>query len=414
MSYYTQQTDFYGVHTPEELIETFGSPLYVYNEAVFRARCQEMKHLIDAPDFKANFSVKANSNLELLKIAREEGLYADAMSPGELHVLFAAGYSKEELFFVSNNATAEELIHVADKGVLVSIDALSQLDLFGRLRPGSDVALRVNPGIGAGHHEKVVTGGKNTKFGINVDQLDMAKTICQTHDLKVIGLNQHIGSLFLEPEPYVAAAAQLLEVAADFQDLKLIDFGGGFGIPYKKQDQQPMLDLAALKEQLSALVSDWSAKTGRPMRFKTEPGRFVCAESGVLLGSVNALKENAGTQYVGTDLGFQVLARPAMYDAWHDLEFYRNGEILPPIELKAHVVGNICESGDIVGKDRQVPALQIGDVCAVMDAGAYGYSMSSNYNNRVRPAEVLIGLDGKARCIRRRERIEDLMRCYEL
>jgi diaminopimelate decarboxylase len=411
--FYTVETNFYGNTTPEVLLEKYGSPLYVYNESIFRERCREMKKVISYPKFTANFSIKANSNLELLKIVREEGLYADAMSPGEIFVLLKAGFKPEQIFYVSNNVSKEEMEFAIERGITVSIDSVSQLKLFGSINPGGSVSIRFNPGIGAGHHEKVVTAGKKTKFGIGVDQIDEVKKVAKDFNTRIAGINQHIGSLFMEPISYVEAAKNLLSIAEKFADLDFIDFGGGFGIPYRKQDGEKRLNLGLLNEMLSEVVINWVAKYGKQVTFKIEPGRYIAAESGVLLGRVHAVKQNSGTKYIGTDLGFNVLARPVMYDAWHDIEIYRNGRIVDDgTKEEATIVGNICESGDIIAKDRMLPVIKEGDICGVMDVGAYGYSMSSNYNNRLQPAEVLIKLDGSDVMIRRRGTLEDLMRNY--
>jgi len=414
-NFYSEETNFFGKTNPEELIKKYGSPLYVYNEKIFRTRCREMKNLIDYEKFTSNFSIKANSSLELLKIANDEGLYADAMSPGEIFVLKLAGFMKEKLFYVSNNATEEELKAVADEQVIISIDSLSQLETFGKLKPGAEVSIRVNTGIGAGHHEKVITAGKNTKFGINMDGVDEVKSICKKYGMKVIGINQHIGSLFMEPAPYIEAAKNLLLIAEKFDTLKLIDFGGGFGIPYKKQEGQARLDLKELSDLLTPVVKEWALKNGQDITFKAEPGRYISAEAGVLLGKVNAVKFNGEKKYIGTDIGFNVLIRPAMYDSWHELEFYKNGVLIKDEDNEevATLVGNICETGDILANDRKMPKAEVGDICGVMDEGAYGMVMSSNYNNRLRPAEVLICEDGSDRLIRRRDTFEDLVRAYE-
>jgi diaminopimelate decarboxylase len=170
-NYFTEETNFFGNNSPDELLEKFGSPLYVYNETILRERCREMANLVSYSNFKANYSIKANSNLTLLKIARNEGLVADAMSPGELHVLFEAGYKSDDIFYISNNVSNEEMKFAIESNVITSIDSLSQLEQFGKLNPGGKVAIRFNPGVGAGHHEKVVTGGKKTKFGVNMDKI---------------------------------------------------------------------------------------------------------------------------------------------------------------------------------------------------------------------------------------------------
>lgn len=408
----TDQVNFFGSTTPLELVATYGSPLYVYNETVLRQRCRELIGLSSLPGFRVNYSAKANTNPALLRIIREEGCRVDSMSPGELHINKLAGFTPEEMLYVCNNVSAAEMKNAVDNGVLVSVDSLSQLELYGCINPGGRVVIRINPGIGAGHHKKVITAGKETKFGIDLGAMDEVRAILEKHDLKLVGLNQHIGSLFMEPGGYLEAMDVLLTFAASLEDLfpafELLDFGGGFGIPYRKYEDQPGLDMAELGAQLHTLLHDWAERTGYTGEFYIEPGRYVVAECGVLLGSVYATKNNGSARYVGSDLGFNVLARPALYDSFHDIEVYReNGT--PDHELVVQtVVGNICESGDILAKNRPLPLVREGDVLGVLDAGAYGFVMSSSYNQRPRPAEVLITSDGTPRLIRRRETFADL------
>lgn len=411
---FIQQTNFFGQSSPTELLARFGSPLYVYNESILRARCREMQQLVDYANFTANYSIKANSNLTLLKIARDEGLYADAMSPGEILFLEMAGFKPEQMFFVPNNVSREEMQFAIDRKVLTSLDSLAQLEQYGRLDPGGRVAIRLNPGVGAGHHEKVVTAGKKTKFGISMDQLPAVQETLRRYDLRLVGVNQHIGSLFMEPKPYLDAARHFLSLAVQFPDLELIDFGGGFGIPYHKLEGQARLDLATLCTELTALIHDFVARYGRAVQFKSEPGRYIVAESGVLLSPVHAIKRNDEIMYAGTDLGFNILARPVMYDSWHDIEVFREGRLLTSANPQPiTIVGNICESGDIIARNRLLPPLQAGDILAVLDAGAYGYAMASTYNNRLRPAEVLVDQQGEARLIRRRETFADLLSTFD-
>lgn len=410
-SSYSSSLRFFGASTPEKLTTEFGSPLYVYNEAVLRQRCREMAHLVDVPGFTACFSSKANPNPHLLRIIREEGLLADAMSPGELAALKAAGFDKQSIYYVCNNISPEEMLQAAAEAGHVSVDSLSQLEAFGRLCPGASVMVRLNPGIGAGHHAKVVTGGKNTKFGVNPEFFGEMRRILDRHNLTLMGLNQHIGSLFMDADSYLDAASWLLDTARLFPDLSLIDFGGGFGIPYHKYDGQPPLDIRELSEKFTALIADWSRDTGYAGGFIIEPGRYIAAECGLLLGTAYAVKNNGPTRYVGTDLGFSVLARPMMYDAFHDVEVYPY-DPAPRRSLVQTIVGNICESGDVLAKDRDLPEIIEGDTIGVLDAGAYGQAMSSNYNLRFRPAEVLIGLDGSPRLIRRRDTLADLLSVY--
>lgn len=418
-SQYTEQCNFFGTNDPRKLIEQFGSPLYVYNENILRKRCKELVSLSNYRGFGVNYSVKANANPYLLKIVREEGLVVDAMSPGELAIDQMAGFSKDKILYISNNNSVEELLNAVKNCALVSVDSLSQLETFGKISPNSKVMIRLNPGVGAGHHAKVITAGKYTKFGISLDSLDEVFSLVDKYNLVLAGINQHIGSLFMDPDGYLEAAKILLDIGSKLpvnilKNIEVIDFGGGFGIPYHKYDEEKRLDMEKLGESLHSLISEWADKHGYLGRFLVEPGRYVMAECGILLGSVNATKNNGGKRYVGTDIGFNVLVRPAMYDSFHDIEIYNDISKNEKREILSQIiVGNICESGDILAKDRDLPEFFVGDVIGLLDAGAYGFSMSSSYNQRFRPAEVCITSDGKARLIRRRETIEDLCSMYQ-
>lgn len=412
MNKVTENLKFYLDKSPNELIKEYGSPLYVYNEAVLRERCRDMKNFIKYKNFSVSFSAKANSNIHLLKIVREEGLNVDAMSEGEIYVQLKAGFDPKQIFYIPNNVSENELRYAACNGVTVSVDSLSQLELFGKINRGGKVAVRFNGGIGAGHNEKVVTAGKKAKFGVDPEYISKVKQIADTYNLKIIGINQHIGSLFMEGSAYIKSLKMLLSIAENFKGLEFIDMGGGFGVPYKKQTGEERLDLEKLGREIDYLILEWTKKYGKEIEFRIEPGRYICAECGVLLGSVNAVKVNYGTKYIGTDIGFNVLIRPVMYNSHHDIEVYKKNGIKTDEKEKVTVVGNICESGDIVAEDIILPKIEEGDVIGVLDAGAYGYVMSSNYNNRLRPAEILIKQDGEEQVIRRRDTLEDLLRNY--
>jgi diaminopimelate decarboxylase len=417
-SAYTDSLCFYGKYSPLELAEAYGTPLYVYNENMLRERCRDLMKLSSHPGYGVNYSVKANANPAILKIVRDEGLVVDAMSPGELHLDTMAGFPPEKILYISNNNSAEELRNAIKRTLLVSVDSLSQLADFGRLNAGGRVMVRFNPGIGAGHHAKVITAGKETKFGVTPDRLNEIFSLLGKYRLTLAGVNQHIGSLFMTPDGYLDAAAVLLDLAERLPDnalkkLEIIDFGGGFGIPYHKYDGEDRLNLVELGARLHTLITDWSAKTGYAGRFLVEPGRYITAECGILLGRVHAVKNNGDKRYVGTDLGFNTLVRPAMYDSFHDVEIYRAESGKAEQEtMRQTIVGNICESGDILAKNRLLPMMREGDVLGVLDAGAYGFAMASNYNQRCLPAEVLIRSDGTAQPIRRRETLDDLTRCF--
>jgi diaminopimelate decarboxylase len=410
----SKSQNFFGNTNPVALAEEFGTPLYVYNENILRERCREMKSLVNYKNFAVNYSAKANSSLELLKIVNDEGLMVDAMSPGEIYVNLKAGFAPENIFYISNNVDDAELQFAIDAGVKISVDSVSQLERYGKLNPGGEITFRLNPGVGAGHHKKVVTAGKKTKFGIEMRFLPEIKAILKKYNLKLIGINQHIGSLFMEGDAYAQSAAAILNFAKEFEDLQFIDLGGGFGIPYKKQEGQERLDLKSLGEHLTKIIDKFVKGYGKEITFKIEPGRYIAAECGLLLGKAHSVKENYDLKYVGTDLGFNVLVRPVMYDSHHDIEIYRKSDQPSTKNESVRIVGNICETGDIIAKDRVLPEIFEDDIIGVLDAGAYGFVMSSNYNNRLRPAEVLIDKDGNPRLIRRRDTLEDIVRNYNL
>ncbi|HBH82434.1 MAG: diaminopimelate decarboxylase [Bacteroidetes bacterium GWE2_41_25] len=410
----SHEKKFFGNTDPVQLTEKYGTPIYVYNENILRERCRDMKGLISYKNFSVNFSPKANGNLELIKIIRSEGLRVDAMSPGEIYVNLLAGYKPEEILYISNNVSEEEFLYAIHAGVKISVDSVSQLELFGRINPGGKVAFRLNPGVGAGHHEKVVTAGQKTKFGIEVSSIGEVKRVAEEYNLSITGINQHIGSLFMEGDAYLKSTGNILSVAKQFDNLEFIDLGGGFGIPYRKQANQPRLNLKELGDKLSAVIRSFVDEYGKEIEFKIEPGRYIVAESGILLGKVNAVKKNFKTKFIGTDLGFNVLVRPVMYDSHHDIEIYRKSGTPSLKEEPVTIVGNICETGDIIAKERHLPEIFENDILGVLDSGAYGYSMSSNYNNRLRPAEVLIQENGKPRIIRKRDTLDDLVRNFIL
>lgn len=407
---YTTETHFFGGNNVFDLIEQYGSPLYIYNESILRTRCQEMKQLVTYENFVPHYSIKANTNIHLLKIVREEGLHADVMSPGEIFLALESGFKPEELFFIPNNVIAEDMQYAIDRGIMTSVDSLDQLELYGQLNPGGKVAIRFNPGVGAGHHEKVVTGGKKTKFGINPEYIVDVKRLLETYNLTLAGINQHIGSLFMDAQPYIQSLDSILNIAKQFDDLEFIDLGGGFGIPYHKQEGEARLDIKALGEKLDPILATFAKEYGKKVQFQIEPGRYIPCESCILVGTVTATKTNADHHYLGCDIGFNALQRPIMYDSHHDIEIYSKEQKESPLGPLT-VVGNICESGDILAKDRMLPTTATrGDLLAMMDAGAYGYSMASCYNQRFRPAEILITQDHQIRQIRKRDTFEDLIR----
>ena len=387
------------------LIEKYGSPLYVYDENTLRKRSKEMMDLLPNKKLVVDYSIKANTNIELVKIIKSEGLHVDAMSPGEVAFEKKAGYKNNEIMYVCNNISESEMKEIIKEGILISVDSLSQLEMYGKLNPNGEVIVRFNPGVGAGHHEKVVTGGHHTKFGVQREFIDDVKKILNKYNLKLVGINQHIGSLFLDYNSYIEGVKNILEIASSFKGLKLIDLGGGFGVPYNHEERLDLKKLSIeLDKVLSAFLDNYDNKY---VVFYIEPGRYVVCEAGILIGSVTSVKENYNTNYLGCDIGFNILMRPILYDSYHEIKVLQKNS--NNLKETYTVVGNICESGDILGSDRLLDKASVGDAIIVYNTGAYGYSMSSNYNLRSRPAEVLITADHKDKLIRKRDTIEDMM-----
>ncbi len=389
------------------LAEEFGTPLYLYDEEILRKNCRQLQSLSQLDNFTVYYSAKANANIALLKIIREEGLRVDAMSLGELALEEAAGFTPKEILFLGNNLKESDLFAVSQKKIQVCLDSLDQLKRYLDLAPTTQPYLRVNPGVGfgAGHHEKVITAGK-VKFGIEVPQLAQAFRLAKEKGSEIKGLMLHIGSLFLDPTPWLTAIAGLLELAKQFPEVDYLDFGGGIGVPYNRQNEQ-RFPFQEFGDKLDLLLTAWMKETGRAPQFAIEPGRFVVAEAGATLCEVQSVKTNSGVHFAGTDCGFNFLLRPELYEAYH--EIIKANNLNSGDKLRYQVTGNVCESGDNLGKDRLLAKLAPKDLLLIRDTGAYGHVMASNYNAMPRPAEVLITHKGQARLIRRRENIADLL-----
>lgn len=367
--------------------DTFGTPVYVYEENVIRAQCQKLKRHF--PEIEFHYAVKANANPELLRIIREEGIGAEAVSLGELNAAKRAGFPKSILSFTCASLSEEELIKAARTGARINLDSLTQLETWGRNGLGKDVSLRINQGIGAGHHAHVMTGGPHSKFGITLKDIPKAKDMAALYGLRITGIQQHIGSNVLDTDIFVKAVRALLGTAAKFPDVTHVDFGGGLGIPYRPEEQE--LNLKTLGKSMRILLREFKDRKGREIVFAMEPGRFIVAESGTLVTSVTDLKETTKRTFVGVNTGFNHLIRHAMYGAYHPMDIVGRRS-----SKKAHitVAGNICESGDLLAINRLMPLPKIGELLSIRNAGAYGFSMASHFNLRALPKEVLLDREG--------------------
>ena len=381
-----------------ETAERFGTPTYVYSEETIRRQCRRLRQHLHGLPAKLLYAMKANTSPAVLRIIRDEGFGLDAVSPAELVLALRLGFAPEDILFSANNMTDEEMHRVYESGVLLNIGELSRLEAYGKAYPGADVCVRLNPKIGAGHHEHVVTAGKQSKFGIPVEQTADVRRIAQAHGLRIVGLHQHIGSGILDGARLWQAIAVLLEAAKEFSDLRFVNVGGGLGIPYRPEEQP--LEAANFQATVAEPLQAFAREHLEPdVRFWFEPGRYLVAEAGVLLVRVNTLKTSYGRVYAGTDSGMGHLVRPTVYGAYHAISNLSN----PDGPLHTYdVTGNICESGDLLAKERPIQEIREGDVLAILDAGAYGMAMASEYNLRPLPAEVLIGMDGTLHLTRRR------------
>ena len=395
-----------------ELAEQFDTPLYVVSESRIRGNYERLHDALTSnyEKVKIYYAAKANSNLSVLKILETEGACLDAVSPGEVSMALTTGFPAERILFTGTSVRNDELKFLADSNVTVNVDSLSQLDRLLKIKVPSVLSVRVNPEIGAGHHDHCITAGKNTKFGLWETNAVKAYKTAKEAGVERFGIHMHVGSGVLNVEPFLLALDKLLSVAKKVHDeigihFEFVDMGGGLGVPYKPEDKE--LDLSLFSEKVLSLFKSKIAEygLGEPF-FCVEPGRYLVCDASILLTRVNTVKVSPFKKFVGVDAGFNTLIRPTMYGSYHHVLVANKLET--PEEETYDVVGPVCESGDILAKDRRLPKVDEGDLLAVLNAGAYGYSMSSQYNARPRAAEVLVK-NGKYALIRERETLDDLM-----
>jgi len=395
-----------GGRSVRNLIGEFGSPLYVYDQTCLETQFQRVATAVSYQPFQLRYACKANGNLTILRLFRSWGVHLDVVSPGEVVLAERAGFSPHQMLYTGSSVTNEELQFAQERAILINMDSLSQLARYGQRFPGQEVCLRLNPDMGAGHHQHVVTGGPDSKFGIAVTQLDEAQEIVRQYGLRVVGLHQHIGSGILEPEIFWLAMDPLLEVARQFDDLRFLNLGGGLGIPYAPEDIA--IDIERLGAGISERFEAFCQEDGRRLRLELEPGRFLVGPCGYLLTQVNTIKQTGKHLFAGTDSGFNHLIRHPLYRSYHRI--VNATRLEGPTKMVA-VCGNLCESGDLFTSGRELIEPREGDILAICDAGAYGYAMSFPYNMRPRPTEVLVS-QGQAYLIRRRETPDDLLALF--
>lgn len=386
------------------LAEQFGTPLYVYDAAVIARQVKRLKDAYAASDVRLKYAAKALTNVSILKLMRKHGVGLEAVSLGEVFLARQAGYAPAEITFTPSGVDFSEIEDGVAQGLAINIDNLSTLRKFGeKYKDAYPCGIRLNPNIMAGGNIKISTGHSNSKFGISVLQMQEIQDLMKEHGIRIRGLHIHTGSDIKETEAFLKTAEVLFDTAKHFTGLEFIDFGSGFKVAYKEGDV--VTNVEDLGARLTKAFNEFCAQYGRTLELWLEPGKFLVSEAGTLLTQVNVVKPTPTVTFVGVNSGLNHLIRPMMYDAYHHIVNVSN-----PAGKEAvyTVVGYICET-DTFGSDRPLNEVREGDILAFKNAGAYGFSMASNYNSRPRPAEVLI-VEGQPRLIRAREQQDDLLK----
>ncbi|MGQ2984252.1 diaminopimelate decarboxylase [Flavobacterium sp.] len=387
-----------------QLAGEFGNPLYVYDAEKIISQYQWLqKAFSKVGSLRVNYAVKALSNLSVLNLLKQQGSCLDTVSIEEVQLGLHVGYTPDRIIYTPNGVSMEEIETVAALGVQINIDNLSILEQFGAKHPTTPVCIRINPHVMAGGNSNISVGHIDSKFGISIHQMPHLLRIVENTGMHINGIHMHTGSDILDIEVFLYAAEILFETAIHFKELEFLDFGSGFKVPYKKDDIQT--DVEELGKKLSKRFNAFCAEYGRELTLAFEPGKFLVSEAGFFLAKVNVVKQTTSTVFAGIDSGFNHLIRPMFYGSEHYIENISNPK---GKERFYSVVGYICET-DTFASNRRIAEIKEGDILCFRNAGAYCFSMSSNYNSRVRPAEVLWH-EGKGHLIRERETFEDILR----
>ena len=387
-----------------DVANQFGTPVYVYDTETIKNQVDKLKNAFPETQIKLKYAAKALTNISILKYMHHLGIGLDAVSIQEVEIGMMAGFKPEEIMYTPNGVSFDEIKEGIKKGVMVNIDNISILEQFGNeFHDTVPICIRLNPHLMAGGNPKISTGHIDSKFGISILQTRHLLRVIDTYNIKVTGLHMHTGSDILDADVFLKGADLLFDLAKDFQSLEFIDFGSGFKVPYHELDVQ--VDLPSLGKKISKAFNAFCKTYGRDLQLWFEPGKYLVSEAGTLLVKTNVVKTTPATVFAGVDSGLNHLIRPMMYDAYHEIVNISKTEGTQRVYT---IVGYICET-DTFGWDRKLNEIREGDILAIKNAGAYGYSMSSNYNSRFRPPEVLI-YNQEPLLIRKREIMEDLTR----
>ncbi len=387
-----------------EFGEQFGTPLYVYHAEKIKQQYEALDEAFSGCKARFFYACKALTNINVLKYIQGLGAGLDCVSINEVRLGLKAGFPPERILFTPNCVDFAEIEEGKNLGIILNIDNISILEQFGNKFGGSyPICIRFNPHIMGGGHYKMSTGHIDSKFGISVHQIRHIERIIKTTGLNVTGIHMHTGSDIKDVQVFLSGLEVMFEVAEHFPDLKFVDLGSGFKVPYHEEDVRT--DVADLGAKVSESFQRYSKEKGRNLEVWFEPGKFLVSEAGYFLVKCNVIKQTTATVFVGVNSGFNHLIRPMMYEAYHKIENISNPSGNPRIYT---VVGHICET-DTFAWDRKLSEVREGDLLVFYNAGAYGFEMSSNFNSRLKPAEVLVK-DGKALLIRKRDEFEDLLK----
>ncbi len=386
-----------------KLTEQYGSPLFVYDATVIERQYNRLTNAFSQVDLKLHYACKALNNQAILKLMRSFGAGLDTVSIEEVHLGLKAGFTPEEIMYTPNGVSFEEIKQAVELGAQINIDNLVMLEKFGHEYGHSyPVCVRLNPHILAGGNHKISVGHIDSKFGVSIHQVRHLKRLIEAYNLHVNGVHMHTGSDILDIEAFLRGAELLMDIALDFPELEYIDFGSGFKVPYKPSDAETNIE--ELGEKMSALFADFCKQYGKQLTLVFEPGKYLVSQAGVFLASVNVVKQTTATVFAQINSGFNHFIRPMFYDAYHHITNASNPNGQPRIYT---VTGYICET-DTFGWDRSINEIREGDILCFNNAGAYVFTMASNYNSRIKPAEVLL-VDGQAHLISRRQNIDDIL-----
>jgi len=386
-----------------QIAKDFGSPVYVYDADTITNQYKRLtKAFGKVKQLKLNYAVKALSNISVLKLFNSLGSGIDTVSIQEVQLGLKAGFKPENIIFTPNGVSLEEIEKVAKLGVQINIDNLSILEQFGTKHPKVPVCIRINPHVMAGGNTNISVGHIDSKFGISIHQIPLLLRIVENTKMNINGIHMHTGSDILDIDVFLYASEILFETAKNFKDLEFIDFGSGFKVPYKAGDIETNIE--ELGEKLTKRFNEFCKDYGRDLTLAFEPGKFLVSEAGVFLAKVNVVKQTTSTVFAQIDSGFNHLIRPMLYGSQHEILNISNPK---GRERFYSVVGYICET-DTFANNRRISEINEGDILCFQNAGAYCYSMASNYNSRYRPAEVLL-YKGKAHLIRKRETFDDII-----